>query len=155
MYVRETNRIEPGGYLQWEDLDLLSFLTTPDPKWLSSPGMQSMDYLIHAQIDLGSSGHVSEAVAEGARIAGLVQVQTDYYNTNAHPELEETTRTWILEAMAPLLKNVKMRNAGAAADEQAIDKEVQKHAAAIKESYAQGLVIHGAMGVVLAKMPEQ
>jgi hypothetical protein len=132
-----------------------SYLTTIDPKWLSTPGMQTMHYLINAQVDLGSSAHVPEAVAAGARDAGLVQVQTDFYNTNAHPELDETTREWIINATVPLMRSVKMRNAGAAADEEAIDKQVEAHVAAIKETYAQGLVIHGAIGVVLAKMPEQ
>lgn len=132
-----------------------SYITTTDPKWNNSAGMVSMRFLISNQISLGSAAHVPEAVAAAAKDAGLVQVQLKLYNTNEHPELNETTRDWILGATVPLMKSVKTRLAGDAADPEAIEKDVQEHVRGIQESYKEGLVVHGAMGVVLAKVPEQ
>lgn len=155
-------KIEPGGYLQWEDLDSGSFLTgLPDePKWLSYPAaVQTMHELINGQAALGLSKHAPAAVENAAKRAGLVDVQVEYFNTRAYPDLDETTRQWVLGAALPLLKSVKMRQSAAAAsgkgevDEEAVDKEVQVLLDHVRYAYAQGLTLHGAMGVVLARMP--
>jgi hypothetical protein len=142
--------VEPGGCLQWEDLDLISFLDAADAKYDGTPAMNLLKMCIETEMASGISPHVPEVVAEGARAAGLVNVRQIDYQTGDRPELASTTQEWVLRTFGPLSRAVLLRS-GRVSDRETVEIEAEKYLEGTKATFEQGFIPNGTMGMILAQ----
>ncbi|KAH8705049.1 putative LaeA-like methyltransferase [Talaromyces proteolyticus] len=142
--------LKRGGYLQWEDLDLKSFLTSHEPKYDSFPTIQTLRLCIETQIGYDASPHVPETVADAARENGFADVIHILYNTKDRPEMAEQVLNWVSKVMAPLLRAILGRT-GRAKNEEDLQAHTQSHLDGLRTSFERGLAPNGAMGMVIAR----
>jgi hypothetical protein len=152
---------EPGGHLQWEDLDHTYMLTNPEKQYQDLPGMDTLRLCVQGQIDHGGSDNAPATVVAAAEAAGLQNTMRIDYRTRDKPELWAMTDEWVdrvFETLARIFLK-KRRNVAAAADEglwrsdEDIEEEVKRRIQGLKDAHELGFVMHATVGMVVAQKP--
>lgn len=145
---------EPGGYLQWDDLDLISFFP-PKEVPQNTSYFETMRLVANAQISLGVSPHVPDTVYQAAKTAGLVDVTKHDWRTADHPELATTTQNWVFKVFTTMIPSA-LRKAKLVTDEEKVQQEAQRHLENVKRAFfVEGVVPNGVMGQVVARKAQE
>lgn len=149
---RLTAATEPGGYLQWEDLSMESFINYEGAQeFADHPCMDTMKLICEVQINAGAPANVPQTIYEAAKSnSDLTDVVLNVYNTKDHPDKTEIVRQWILKTFDSLLSSILLRT-GMVATEEECKKEREKRKEHLLDSYQKGYVPHGSLGMVLGR----
>jgi hypothetical protein len=142
--------IEPGGYLQWEDLDLYSFVDYLENLPQRTLYFDHMKFLIDTQVHMGIAPRVPESVYQAAQSAGLLDVVKYDFTTADHPDLATTTQDWVFKVVVRLIPTALVRS-GQVDDEETAKQKAQKYIDDIERLHAEGIVPNGGMGMVVAR----
>lgn len=152
---------EPGGYLQWEDLDHTYMLTAPEKQYQLLPCMDTVRLCIYGQVEHGGSNNAPATVVAAAKSAGFQNINRYNYKTRDRPEMWSMTNEWrekVLEALARVILRRK-RDAAVAAGEdedlwrsdEDIEEEIKRRMLDLKDGQAKGFVPHANLGMVVAQ----
>lgn len=141
---------EPGGYLQWDDLDIQSFFPEPSAQQIT-PYFDTMRLIASAQRTLGVSRQAPETVYQAAQAAGLVDIVKHDFHTADHPELATRTQHWVFRVFTTMIPNA-LRKAKLVTDEEKVQQEAQRHLEIVRKAFfEEGVVPNGSMGQVVAR----
>lgn len=150
---------EPGGYLQWEDLEHKYMLTNTEKQHQALPSMDTVRLCIQGQIDHGTSSNAPESVKTAAESAGFQNITRTDYMTCDRPDLWPMTNEWninVFETLSRIILRGKRDVAVAAnknlwrSDEE-IEKEIKRRIQDLKDGHEKSFVVHAKVGMVLAQ----
>ncbi|KAL1966950.1 hypothetical protein VTN77DRAFT_3694 [Rasamsonia byssochlamydoides] len=143
--------LKPGGYIQWEDIDLVSFTDAVKNQHPDTPYLETLNLVFGAQISLGASPHVPETVYQAMKSAGLHDVVKHDYHTADYPAMASTTQTWVYKVLHSLTPTVLLRTKQVA-DEEAAKREAKRHIENVRKAFFDdGVVPNGALGLVVGR----
>lgn len=142
--------LEPGGYLQWLDLDLAALSNIKQDEY---PRYFEINRtIVDAQAKLGFCIHAPEVVYEAAAsrdVGGLVNVARHNYGSLAHPQPEMGQR-WILQIVRAMVAVLLLR-AGGARNEEAARRETEGMIGELEGLFANGVLPDVRFGVVVGQ----
>ena len=126
--------IEPGGYIQWDEYE--------QGRWSHDSSFKKVNEMValgHGLTSkLGFSKEPSFDVLAAFADCGVVEVKSEDYSSNRHPELASDCRIWGISSSRAGWLPMALLLSGKAASKEESDKMAEKMLQSWDEEYAQG-----------------
>lgn len=148
MLTEIVNCTEPGGYLQWIEIDVTSYL---DGNAAQYPRFQEMmQPFFEFVTQKGLSKCASEVIYKSCKRAGLMNVVRDCSSVLEHPRLEGILQGWHLDSFASMLPRILLQTDQASSDALA-EQSTARWLSDLQQLFDQGLVPGGTFGAVIGQ----